>query len=60
MLFDLEETPILETLTINGRLTFANTSTAGNNNLHLRAEHIFIRAGELRIGTPDAPYTSNA
>jgi hypothetical protein len=37
---DLEETPILNSLTINGRLTFR---TGGNR--HLRAKQIFIRAG---------------
>jgi hypothetical protein len=37
---DLDETPILNSLTINGRLTFR---TGGNR--HLRAKQIFIRAG---------------
>ena len=37
---DIEETPIFNSLTINGRLTFR---TGGNR--HLRAKQIFIRAG---------------
>ena len=56
MLFDVAETPIINMLTINGRLTFEDEI----KDLHLRAKYIFIRAGELIIGTVDAPFTKNA
>ena len=49
------DTPKLSLLRINGRLTFLNTS-----NIHLQAEKIFIRKGELHIGSPEHPYIFNA
>jgi hypothetical protein len=56
MVYDLEEpSPILEMLTINGRLTFTN-----DTDHHLRAKHIFVRAGELHIGSELYPYQHNA
>ena len=56
MLFDLEESPIIEMLQINGRLTFENNE----KDLHLRTKYIFVRAGELIIGTKEEPFTKNA
>ena len=55
MILDIEETPVLESLTINGRLTFAPTM-----DVHLRSKWIFIRAGELLIGSEEEPYEKNA
>lgn len=51
MLLDIEETPILMLMQINGRLTFDPTK-----NINLRAKHIFVRAGELVIGNATHPY----
>ena len=51
MLLDLEETPIVGLVQINGRLTFDPTM-----NVNFRAKHIFVRAGELIIGEETAPY----
>lgn len=45
MILDIEETPIFELMRINGILIFGNET-----DVHLRAKHIFIRAGELHIG----------
>lgn len=45
MLYDLEESPIVNVLQINGRLTFEPAK-----DLHLRAKYVFVRAGELIIG----------
>ena len=39
------DTPILDKLIINGRLSFLN-----DTDLHVHVKHIFIRAGELVIG----------
>jgi len=55
MLFDIEESPILDMLTINGRLTFKDGMST-----HLRAKHIFVRAGELVAGSEKAPHLSDA
>jgi hypothetical protein len=55
MVFDLEESPKYKLIQINGILTFNNES-----NCHLHAEHIFVRAGELHIGSAEYPYTKEA
>ena len=60
MVYDIEESPILELVTINGRLTFQQKDESENLediNLHLKAHHIFIRAGEFIIGTKEKPFT---
>jgi len=51
MLLDIAETPILLLMQVNGRLTFDQTM-----DINLRAKHVFVRAGELIIGTAAAPY----
>jgi hypothetical protein len=63
MVYDLAESPILELLTINGRLTFQQEDAdegLEDKDLHLKAHHIFIRAGELIIGTAEKPFTKIA
>jgi hypothetical protein len=57
--FDIEESPLLKSLTINGRLSFKNdTEVPVDRALH--SYWIFIRAGELLIGHEEAPYLGNA
>ena len=51
MLVDVEETPIINHLEINGRLTFKP-----DMDVHLRAKKILIRAGELLVGSEEMPY----
>lgn len=46
MLLNIEETPELDYIEINGILEFQNDQV----DRHLHAKHIFVRAGELRIG----------
>jgi hypothetical protein len=53
MVYDLEESPIYKLIRVNGILTFKNDS---NTTLHLRAKHIFVRAGELHIGSKEYPF----
>jgi hypothetical protein len=55
MLYDLQESPIIDMLEINGRLTFEE-----GKNLHLHAKYIFVRAGELIIGNKTNPFTAHA
>ena len=50
MVLDID-TPKVKLLRINGRLTFLNTT-----NIHLQAKHIFVRAGELLIGSAEYPF----
>jgi hypothetical protein len=52
MVLDLPETPKLNLLRVNGRLSFAN-----NTAVHLKAKHVFVRAGELLIGAPSLPHS---
>lgn len=59
MILDLEETPILNMLTVNGRLTFSNNET-NPINVNLQAMQIFVQAGELIIGTPEVPFNMTA
>jgi hypothetical protein len=60
MIFDLNDSsPIYNRVTINGRLTFKNDST-NNDTMHLKAHHIFVRAGELNIGSKNHTFTKKA
>jgi len=56
MFLDLEETPVLKSLEINGRLTFMQNG----KNIHLRSKQILVRAGELLIGNVTHPFEANA
>jgi hypothetical protein len=55
MLFDIPETPKLKNIKIHGRLSFEN-----DTDLHLMAEQIFVRTGELIIGSKENPFSKNA
>ena len=52
---DLAETPKLKKLEINGRLSFKNDAQALPS-IKLQSFLIWVRAGELLIGTKDAPF----
>jgi len=54
MILDIN-TPNLTKLTINGRLTFLNTT-----NITITAGSIMVYAGELFIGSKEYPYIYNA
>jgi hypothetical protein len=56
MYLDIEETPIFKSLEINGRLTFLNS----NFSITLNSHRIWVRAGELLIGTEDDPFKETA
>ena len=55
MTFDMADTPIYRVVVINGILNFKN-----DTDLHLKAKHIFVRAGELNIGTEANPHEMKA
>lgn len=57
MVFDLENSPIYDTIQINGRVTFLEDA---ETSLNLHAKHIFVRAGELFIGSAEQPFTGEA
>ena len=56
MYLDIEETPILNILEINGRLTFLSS----NFSITLNAQKIYVRAGELLIGSEEEPFPETA
>jgi hypothetical protein len=53
--FDMEYSPVYQLIRVNGFLSFL-----GGSNLTLNAKHIFIRAGELHIGSKEDPYNGTA
>jgi hypothetical protein len=57
MELDLAETPIFDTIIINGCLHFKQGKKG--EDIHLRAKKILVR-GELYIGTKDKPFTNIA
>jgi hypothetical protein len=55
MIYDLEgESPIYQLVRVNGKLSFKE-----DMDLHFRAKHIFIRGGEMALGTAEAPLTNS-
>jgi len=56
MVFNLNSSsPVYKLVRLNGNLTFDNTTDT-----HLKAKHIFIRNGELNIGSKEYPMEKNA
>ena len=56
MIYDLEESPIYRYVQINGRVTFKTDAPK----LHLRAKYLYVRMGELLIGSQDQPFAGQA
>lgn len=59
VIYDLEDSPVFDVVTVNGRLSWLDEPTT-HPKLNLNAKHIFVRAGELLIGSADAPYQAEA
>jgi hypothetical protein len=56
MVFNLNSSsPVYKLIRVNGILTFDNTTDT-----HMKAKHLFIRAGELHIGSREYPYQKKA
>lgn len=51
MILDIPETPKIKLLRVNGLLIFSDEM-----DVHLKAKHVFVRAGELHIGNETNPY----
>lgn len=54
MIFNMNPSPVYKLIRVNGILTFDNSTDT-----HLRCKHLFIRAGELHVGTEQEPYQPN-
>lgn len=59
IIYDVEESPILKSLTVNGRLTFENNLLQPKN-LTLNTKWIYVQAGELFIGDENTSFNGNA
>mmetsp|Transcript_20915 Transcript_20915/g.32408 ORF Transcript_20915/g.32408 Transcript_20915/m.32408 type:complete len:122 (+) Transcript_20915:941-1306(+) len=55
MLYDLEDSPVYKKVMILGILTFEDTGDR-----KLNAEAVFVRGGELYIGTKETPFEHKA
>lgn len=55
MVYNLAESPVYQLIRVNGKLTFEDTK-----DLHLKCKHLFIRAGQLHIGSKEAPFQNKA
>ena len=54
MIYDLDgESPVYQLVRVNGRLSFAT-----DKDLSFNAKHIFVRGGELILGTEEEPLTN--
>lgn len=61
IIYDLVDSPIFDVVTVNGRLSFIDDdNTDFYPQINLNAKHIFVRAGELLIGSADVPYVHKA
>ena len=52
------ETPVLNLVTVNGKLSFQDQTNG--DLVHLKAKQVYVRAGELLIGEEGAPYMGEA
>ena len=55
MIFNMNPSPVYRLVRVNGNLTFDNTTDT-----HFKCKHLFIRAGEVHIGSEDYPMQKNA
>ena len=53
-----EVTPVLNLVTVNGRLSFSVDN--GTQAINLQANQVYVRAGELLIGNETNPFEGNA
>jgi hypothetical protein len=58
MLLDVADPPLINSLTINGRLTFKNDNDLGD--ITFRAKNIWVQAGQFYIGTEEEPFINSA
>ena len=59
VIYDLEDSPVFDVLTVNGQLSFIDDEEYLPN-VNLNVKHIFVRAGNLLIGTEEEPYQAKA
>jgi hypothetical protein len=55
MVFNMNPSPVYQLIRVNGILTFDNETDT-----HLNCKHLFIRAGELHIGSEEYPMAMSA
>lgn len=55
MVFDMNPSPVYQLIRVNGILTFDDS-----RDTHLNCKHLFIRTGELHIGSEEKPMQKKA
>jgi len=58
LLVDIDETPILEAIVVEGSLTFVPDDDDSSTERFFDARYIFVRGGTMEVGTEDYRYTS--
>ena len=52
MVYDIEVSPKLKSLTVEGKLTFKNDGT----DRHIKVYNFWVKKGEVNVGTPEEPW----
>jgi hypothetical protein len=58
LLVDVDATPMLNAVIVEGGLTFAPHPTDTNHKRTFDARYIFLNRGKMEVGTEEFPYTS--
>jgi len=59
IIYDLEDSPIFDVVTVNGQLKFLDDAD-NLPKMNLNAHYIYVRAGNLLIGTEASPFQAEA
>ena len=55
IIYDLEDSPLFDVITVNGKLSFLDDKEKMPN-LNLNCKYIFVRVGHLAIGSEEEPF----
>jgi hypothetical protein len=58
LLVDIDSTPLLNAVIVEGGLTFAPHPTDATHKRTFDARYIFVNKGKMEVGTEEFPYTS--
>ena len=60
LIYDIESSPVLDTIVVEGTLVFPDAASSGQGKeVLLQARRILVRQGNLLIGSAEAPYQHN-
>jgi len=55
IIYDLADSPLFDVITVNGKLSFLDDKE-NFPNMNLNCKYIFVRAGQLAIGSEEEPF----